>query len=355
MAAIGFLSLASSALVGCNQESQYCDDTGCYYCDGLGCRLVNPPSRPSCSCPYQCGTGTSCTALGCVATCNPTAANPGCPDGTTCRANAGSTTTGLCLGPRETAPSVTTCACSATADCASHQTAGGPTLICRSGECAPGCSSAADCEAGQVCRDGACSPGTPACDATHACQTGFECIGGECRPSATACQFSSECGAGYVCVNQQCVHACDATHPCTGSSACGPDGFCHEVFPPPSRCVVNADCSGANNVCIDGTCWQGCAIDADCPTGDYCNGGVCRLDDRPNPACGTGRPCAAGSVCHNGACRSPCTMDAECPRFDVQTNFCIMNVCSTTNEATSNCMAATDCMANQSCVDGVCH
>ena len=31
-----------------------------------------------------------------------------------------------------------------------------------------------------------------------------------------------------------------------------------------------------------------------------------------------------------------------------------MGVCSTTNEATSNCMASEDCDAGQECIDGIC-
>ena len=35
-----------AAVGGCAREDRYCDSTGCYYCDGVGCRLATPPSRP---------------------------------------------------------------------------------------------------------------------------------------------------------------------------------------------------------------------------------------------------------------------------------------------------------------------
>lgn len=344
--AVSLLGLASFSLVGCNNESRYCDDTGCYFCDGLGCRLVNPPTRTTCACATDCGSGSSCTSLGCTQTC---VEGTICSDGTACRS-------GFCLGPREPLPTAQDCTCTTTAECSRF----GPRLVCLpqatgAGRCGLGCTSQADCTTGNSCVNGMCMPNQTqvGCDATHPCATGSTCVGGSCVPDAQICQFSTECGAGRICVNQQCTAACSATNPCVGSATCGADGFCHEVIPPPTGCSTATDCA-SGQTCVDGRCFSGCAVDSDCPHGDYCDAGVCRLDTRTNPACGNGRPCASGSVCHNGACRSPCTQDAQCPLFDVQTNFCIDMVCATTNEATSNCASAADCMGGEICVDGNC-
>jgi hypothetical protein len=64
--------------------------------------------------------------------------------------------------------------------------------------------------------------------------------------------------------------------------------------------------------------------------------------------------CAAGAVCVDGVCRSPCATPTDCRRFDEQLTFCVEGLCYTTNEATSDCSAASDCRAGQNCIDGVC-
>ena len=80
----------------------------------------------------------------------------------------------------------------------------------------------------------------------------------------------------------------------------------------------------------------------------------CVIDDRPNHFCESDDDCNEGAVCRNYVCRSPCTTNEECPRFDVSLTFCLDNVCATTNEATSDCAEASDCMTGQSCIDGIC-
>ena len=353
--AIGLTGLAAVSLAGCNQESNYCDDTGCYFCDGLGCRLVNPPTRTTCNCPSDCVAGSSCTSLGCTVTCTTDAA---CPMGTRCTEVG---TSHFCMGPREPVTNITTnmCICGDPGD---PVCPGG--RICSNHTCVvAGCSATNPCPSGQECVGGTCQ--TPisvvGCDATHPCATGAFCLDGSCVPQTDTCQFNTECNgqsASRVCVNQQCTNPCSASNPCPTGAMCGSDGYCHEVIPPVTGCVANSDCTGAGETCVNGRCFAGCVHDSDCPTGDFCDAGVCRLDTRLAPHCGNGAPCASGAVCHNGACRSPCTMDSDCPRFDVQTPFCDIPqmVCETTAEATSNCTTAADChTAGQSCVNGTCH
>lgn len=324
------------ALSGCGQESNYCDDTACYFCDGYGCRALDPPTRNSCTCDYQCNVaGTTCTTLGCTQTCD---ADADCPASTRCRE-------GLCLTPTE-APEAASCACSTHADCP------GDGVICREGSCVRGCADASDCDDNQACVDGSCVPTvTPGCGVSSPCASGLECVDGECRQPSDTCQFSSECGAGRVCVNQHCTTACSAENACPGGAECV-EGYCREVRPEPGECATSADC-GEGRVCRDTRCFDECAADAECGSGRYCAEGRCRLDDRPRPSCGPTEACASGSVCLNGSCRIPCATRDECQRFDVQYNFCLMGVCATTNEATSNCANASDC-ASGLCVDGVC-
>jgi Cys-rich repeat protein len=336
------LALVSFSLLGAcsNQEYSECNDEGCFYCDGVGCRTAPPPGRAACDCGRPCADGSRCDeTLGCVIECSVAAE---CPSGSTCVG-------GLCLGfsaPRvREAFTELDCSCSSDDECGD--------LLCIEGMCRMGCRTSDDCDAGFACVDATCVPTvTPDCDAERPCSAGLECVAGECRAPAATCQFSSECGTGRVCVNQQCTTECDAARPCATAGTTCVDGFCVET-PPVGECVVNADC-GEGRVCRDGACFDECSTDAECGTGRYCLEGRCRVDDRPRPSCDATRSCATGSVCLNGTCRIPCSTAPECAMFDVQYNFCLMGLCATTNEATSDCSAQADCMAGQSCVDGIC-
>src|SRR5688500_4955705 len=79
---------------GCSSEEYYCDDSGCWYCDGVSCRRVDPPPRPDCMTDADCPTGSTCTSLGCTEGC---ASDADCPEGTTCRES-------MCVGPTEPDP-----------------------------------------------------------------------------------------------------------------------------------------------------------------------------------------------------------------------------------------------------------
>jgi Cys-rich repeat protein len=352
--AMGLTGLAAVALAGCNQESNYCDNTGCYSCDGLGCHQVNPPTRQSCTCPTDCLHGSDCTSLGCTVDCD--AASVTCPLGTQCEVVGAHH---YCMGPLEPTANITTadCGCTTSAQC-QHL---GPAYACIVGTCRMASCPTMPCPSGQSCVNGMCDAqivNPPVgCSATTPCPSGQFCLDGSCVQQINTCRFNTECNggnasSGRTCVDQQCTTACSATSPCPAGSTCGSDGFCHESIPPQSGCVSNTDCA-AGQTCVNGRCFTGCMHDSDCGAGNYCDAGICRLDTRPQSGCGM---CAAGSVCSNGACRSPCTMDSDCPRFDVQTNFCIHSVCATTAEATSNCTTAADChTAGQSCVNGSCH
>lgn|GEM_PF-632827 len=335
-------SLLLAGLASCtNQEYSECDDESCYTCDGVGCRDVSPPDRSECDCGRACLGASTCTDLGCTATCSVEA---DCPAGSTCR-------DGLCLGfvssgVREVASAID-CSCVLNSDCADG-------LICRESECVAGCRTTDDCSGADVCVDGMCVPTvTPDCSATAPCTGGLECVEGECRAPSDTCQFNSECGAGRVCINQECTTECDVSRPCPTGASCNGAGYCQVDPRPIDVCVVNADCD-AGEVCRDGACYDACTLDAECGAGRYCQEGRCRVDTRPRPTCGPTRNCASGSVCLNGTCRIPCSTAPECAAFDVQYNFCLDSLCATTNEATSDCAAQVDCSGTDSCIDGIC-
>jgi Cys-rich repeat protein len=304
---------------GCAQEDYYCDASGCFRCDGVGCRLLDPPARPPCRGDFECSEGTVCTALGCTAEC---AADADCVEGTVCR-------DGLCAAPQEPEPEPTPGTCTRNADCPAS---------------------------GLECRDGVCVEApVPACSDAAPCASGAVCVEGACVPVDETCQFNFECGAGRLCVNQQCVEGCAADADCPRGQTCDEaSAVCVAVPPMTGACTNDAAC-GANRVCLDSVCVDACTTDAACGEGRYCSGGVCRIDTRPRPFCTSNSDCAPGRPCIGGVCRTPCTTSTMCAMFDVQFNFCgAEGYCLTTNEVSSDCRAAADCGSGEACIDGVC-
>ena len=89
----------------------------------------------------------------------------------------------------------------------------------------------------------------------------------------------------------------------------------------PKACKTSADCSGRSEVCVGaqksavGHCTAGntCAVDADCPSGGPCLGGVCQPS-----GCSTAGDCVAANntptYCESAshACKVGCRADADC-------------------------------------------
>ena len=320
IALFALAALGATAAAGCAQEDYYCDASGCYRCDGVGCRLLDPPVRPICRGDFECPADTICTSLGCTAEC---ATDTDCTEGTVCR-----TPPGVCVAPQEPDPDPMPGTCTRNADCE---------------------------DASLVCRDGVCvAAPTPACSATNPCPSGQACVDGSCRAATETCQFNFECGMGRICVNQQCVAGCTTDAMCgTGFTCDEASGGCVAIPPVTGMCTNNAAC-GAGRVCIDSSCYDSCTTDTMCGAGRYCASGVCRPDTRPRPFCTSDAQCAPGRPCIGGVCRTPCDTSATCAMFDVQFNFCGEGFCRTTNEVTADCRTATECNASEACVDGIC-
>jgi len=324
MRALAFTTFVLAAFAtlgtGCASEDYFCDDTGCYSCDGLGCRPVDPPPRTPCAGDYECPEGTTCTDIGCIGGC---ASDEECALGTECR-------DGACVAPTEPDPTPTPGVCETNEDCLAS---------------------------GLVCLDGLCTADPGVCSDDADCGAGEVCLAGECLADDDVCQFNHECGEGRVCINSRCGVGCGLTDG-PGGGACPAglvcmDGICSDDGST-SSCTTNADCSGGE-VCLDGACRPECSADSDCADGYRCNSsGVCRLNTRPTPFCSSDSDCMTGRVCVDAVCRTPCADSDECLRFDVQFNVCLENLCVTTNEATSDCTTGDDCLAGQVCSDGIC-
>lgn len=333
------LSVAAlgATLGGCASEDYHCDTTACYYCDGVGCRQVTPPTRTPCHGDYDCHDGTVCTSAGCATRCTRDA---DCARGWVCRGG-GDGGQGLCVAPSEPPPT-------------SH----------------PGdtCTNNSQCTNGTVCINGVCtSSPTPACTADTDCTNGRICITGRCVDPATICRFDSECGTGRVCVNNECHALCGGTAPaCPTGEQCLTSGttmYCGA--PPPSMtCVHDADCGGSGLRCLNGACFPACNGGMGCTAPDsYCTeDGVCVTDTRPRPFCPT-NACNPGSVCVGGVCRIQCSSSTECAMHDVTFRSCgripnrpeTTTYCLTDHEFMPVCLRQSECSAGQNCIDGRCY
>ena len=169
-----------------------------------------------------------------------------------------------------------------------------------------------------------CRGGSPAKTVTPECTTRSDCSGG--------------LDGGLICVSGACEG-------CTSSSQCRLIEACDPVQ---ERCTL-LPCFG-----------DACALDTDCPLGQYCVQGLCLS---PGPAnaqgcavilCGSDRDCNAGQLC------SPqdfvCVTDLGCD--PVLAPCAIGQVCNTaTGVCVPGCTAATSaqvCGPLVSCIDGRC-
>jgi hypothetical protein len=326
------LAAAASTSTGCAGDSYYCDSTACYYCDGTSCRTVTPPAPTTCARTSECPVGQVCTDTGCaIQGCT---SDRDCGNGLACVTGAGGTR--FCARPGTTPTPVT-----------------------------PTCTSNTQCQANEVCLNGACVMSTnPGCTTDTQCTNGRVCVSGRCVDRSTTCQFDNQCGAGRVCINSECRNSCGAGS-CPEGQECATAGsvmFCRDRAA--TGCTSNAQCS-AGQACLNGRCLPSCTPGAasSCGAGLYCSDDrVCIPDTRPQPLCDASRPCAVGSECVAGICRVACTTSTMCRSVAVTYRNCgaipyvvgSRNYCLTDSEARPTCARQADCSAGQACVDGNC-
>jgi hypothetical protein len=318
---IAALTAAGSLMWGgcsSNGDSYYCDDTGCYTCDGYGCSTVPTPSPPRCTGNTSCPSGSVCTDQGCQQTCTTT---DQCPKGTVCKS-------GLCSAP--TSDAGTPVECTTQKDC-------GPGKTCIESKCK-------DCGG----TNGPCP-----CSTQTDCTNGDKCVSGTCTPPGDVCKFPSDCADGKTCADGQCVPQCSDTRPCATGTVCT-KGVCKPD--PTTGCKDDSTCPTAAPRCVSGICQPTCTADADCGDGNYCNQGVCAVDTRPKPNCtANGTECMTGQSCLDGFCKYACTTDAQCKVIDARIGYCGADqVCRTEGEAHPQCTDASQCATGQSCIDNLC-
>jgi Cys-rich repeat protein len=335
---------------GSGDERYYCDDTGCYSCDGYGCRNVAPPSSTPCTGNTSCGSGSVCTDKGCVQTCS---ASSDCPQGTVCNAN-------QCLPPGQTGGNVKEC--TTNAECPSGK-------VCQNNKCvdapdagpdaAPECTKGSDCGDGKACEQGKCqtcggAAGPCPCAQQSDCGGGLTCSGGVCTSSGDVCKYNSDCTPG-ICVDGKCENACGPGNSCPDGYTCV-KGAC-DKNPTGSSCTSNAQCSAPTPFCVGGQCTAACTNDQQCGAGNYCDQGACAPDTRPKGNCQSDAQCstAAGQKCVQGICKYPCTDDTQCKLIDARIGYCGADkVCRSYSEAHPQCTTKAECPSTQDCIGNVC-
>jgi hypothetical protein len=244
--------LSMMFLVSCddddgNQSCGYCDDSGCYGCEGDFCWPIdNEPCNGE-----TCSEGFFCAEFGCAKICTHPA---DCALGEVCLPE------GYCSV--EENPEVK---CSTDEDC-------GNGTICEFDDvkgyytCIPGCQSNDDCEEDEVCAS--CS----------------RCVPKEnpvCGDSKVFCETSEECGLKVCSVDQKCAITCDMLEPlCPVGQICSENVCIDDQSPEVPECVFSVNCDGSA-LCINGYCHDTCEIDDECGTAEFCDLGVCKADYRP--------------------------------------------------------------------------
>jgi hypothetical protein len=237
--------------------------------------------------------------------------------------------------------------CAAAADCAGRPGCTG-TSICT-------CTSAGACVPDVVC--------TPQ-DERTTCGTGNFCDGtGRCQ-ALTQCTQPSDCAPGLTCNNGSGV--CERPQACTSSTQCGPPPatFCDATT---GFCAI-PNCINQGTTCSNGlVCSQGsgrcvtpggaaCTNDSACQPSEYCDiaDQVCRTGCRSNADCASGQNCNGAHVCVGGGGGGGngdaqfgelCTDDADCQA----PMFCgpLTSTCA------EPCSAPEDCIACNA-VNGTC-
>ena len=276
---------------------------------------------------------------------------PGCPVGTPCTEDADCETL-VCGGNG-------TCSAASCDDGVNNQNEADTDCGGNCGstcEVSDDCGSAADCESG-VCGFAGCGADTERCCQAPTCTDGIlngaepvvDCGNAACGLCAIGrvCTANAQCQStlcqGGRCVVQACADGqLNGTE--TDEDCGGADARCRRCSPGES-CNGNTDCA-APATCVNGECEacgdgqrNGSESDVDC-------GGVCGKC-APGRLCNEDADCDSGSdrdACEDGRCCGGSTVD--CTRCARRLSFDLTCDIPNDGNATGNCNAFLDCMAN---------
>ncbi|HUB09531.1 MAG TPA: hypothetical protein VMB50_21180, partial [Myxococcales bacterium] len=200
---------------------------------------------------------------------------------------------------------------------------------------------------GAACASGADCPLFQMCDLDGGGMCDTYCTGGAC-----ACVADSQCAGGYteqaglgqgeICVNGSCVQGCNAATDCPVDLCCdlthGAPGVCgNPTGSNTCACAIDSQCNqaaeGRATTCAtSGFCTQGCKTGYDCPSTEACDSSQ-----------GFISVCESG--CASGDCS--CIFDSQCTDGGVGV-ACLPS----TGLCGPGCDTGGDCPADQSCNSG---
>jgi len=337
----------ATCVAGCHEDAdcsadELCAQPACFTCPCPG-SCETKPTPVGCTSDTDCADGTVCELpTGCqgTATCVPGCHdNAACPNGERCLQPACFT----CPCPGACAPDTAT-GCTDDTDCGDGKVCELSTGCQSPTVCVPGCRTAADCGANEICNQVQCftcpcpgmcepDPGPRPCTSDGNCLPGTVCeLGTGCSAPATCvpgCHGADDCGFGERCNQPDCL-----TCPCPG--ACEVD--------PAAGCTSDANCP-TGTVCELGTgcsapakCVAGCRDAADCGVGERCNQVQCLT-------------CPCPGICEASTTPSNCTSDANCPTGTV----CEPGAgCSSAMVCVPGCHADVDCPSGETCQSVAC-
>ncbi len=246
------------------------------------------------------------------------------------------------------------------------------------GHAAARCGLGPDCGPCDVCQCGGPLHACACVPAAHPCDDGDACTLDTCVPfdgchhvgTRLCCTADDDCEDGDLCTTSKCLNLVG------GAGVCGPtttkscdDGSAYTADscdPSTGECrhaVQPVACGGANDcpnpvkdVCADGLCERFCSLDADCPRGFICGGGLCVLGEcQQDSDCDDHRRCTGTEKCDGHRCvpglpilclddGNPCTTET-CTEALGCTHFLNANACDDGNA----------CTTNDQCTNGECH
>ncbi len=243
------------------------------------------------------------------------------------------------------------CACVRDDDCPAGDVCGpGGVCVMASDVCAHSA-----CDAGTVCRAGACAP--VACDLGCALGELCDVPRQKCRP-VSACKLATACGDGGTCegLSKPDGEQCDDGVACTTGDTCAAGACTGTTYacPAPSQCEVSVACAGDGG-CVAAPRTDGASCDdgVACTHSDQCSAGVCQ---GTTYACTPGQ-CSSASVCNGeGGCAvTPRSAGATCDDGQACTAG---DTCGATGQCNGTgyaCPAPTACQQSVACAgDGGC-
>lgn len=334
--------LCGNGMLGGSEE---CDDGNSSDGDGCSSSCLNERcGNGRVDAGEECDDGNADDADGCTASC-----------AFTCSADTDCDDADICNGVETcTDPATDLSRCVPPSAPASDGTSCGSGLICLSG----GCVSSA-------CGDGFT-------DGSEQCDDGNAVDGDGCENDCTfTCSSAADCDDGNVCSGAEtCANPgtaasmCAAGTPPSDGTSCGGGRICRGGTCAMAGCgdgVVSGaeDCDDGNTTSGDGCdadCTWTCSSGADCSDGNACNGAeTCSSPGTLASRCMAGTPpstgtsCGAGRICVGGGCVAARCGDAIVTAPEQCDDGNMVNGDGCQNDCTWTCSGAGDCADTNAC------